>query len=805
VLSTSSLAVTVPLHDGGSTSGLRWLDVADQAYSPAFQAGYAYGKPEVAVRIDFAAAAEGFAGTLTAVGLKPNFAYQIKIEGTPGGRADNEWVGHAGRFWQEQWVADRWALGVNLNIQPDPNPAYDYPGPNPNDLTYLSRRDLVDGSGHLLYRYTGYLVLGYFVTDAHGAATVPFRQANSYHVLWKTQQRARDALRDGPLVPAPLVAASSYLPFAYAAAGASTTVELFGEWERQPRDGVMLPSGEYQVKFVLTEESFHSALALGGGYAKAMEADIQFRIRNEPPTVAMGPLPAAVGLRRPPTVSVAFSGPVSGFTADDVQISNGSLTRFSGAGSEYDFVLVPSGLGPITVRISAGAAQDARGTPNEASELVSLLCVPGSEPDDTPQQAVPLANGAPQTDSIHRAGNVDWFTLALPAGPVAYALTVEAGGPGAGAVLSLYGPDSVLNPIEGDDGVGPGTSTHLTCTTHGQALVPGTYYLEIAAADGRPLTAYTLRAVWTPYYAVTFSAGDHGRVAGPTAQLVLAGHGTAPVAAVPAAEYVFERWSDGVAANPRVVPSVAANLALIALFRPAQAVLRDGPYLARVDVAAMGAGRGLWDLTGHYDTTACGYPLRLDLVQDSHGRASGTGSLEVAGSLVPLAVRGVVRGTEDALVLVLRARGTGILLWSGLCAAIDLRLDLGLDPTARSLRGPAALDLVAGAVPVHATAPCAMALPGPMDGSFLLRLDLAFAGRRALGHAELSLANGVAYPLAVRAGRVDGTAVRLVLVGAAAEPAASGLRMAITVTPLEDGTVRVEAFRAAALGQDVAW
>ena len=46
-------------------------------------------------------------------------------------------------------------------------------------------------------------------------------------------------------------------------------------------------------------------------------------------------------------------------------------------------------------------------------------------------------------------------------------------------------------------------------------------------------------------------------------------------------------------ANPRGVASVASDLALTALFRPAEAVLLDGTYLATVNAATAAAGRGL--------------------------------------------------------------------------------------------------------------------------------------------------------------------------------------------------------------------
>ena len=118
-----------------------------------------------------------FRGTLAAANLKPNFAYQLKLVGVPG-TASNEWTG-----------------GSNLNNKGDGS------APNPNDLVYFARRDVSDPTSPtgLHYRYTGYLVLDYFITDASGDAAVAFEADSSYHVLWKTSQRAPTD-QDGPVL-----------------------------------------------------------------------------------------------------------------------------------------------------------------------------------------------------------------------------------------------------------------------------------------------------------------------------------------------------------------------------------------------------------------------------------------------------------------------------------------------------------------------------------------------------------------------------------------------------------------------------
>jgi alpha-tubulin suppressor-like RCC1 family protein len=553
-------------------------------------------------------------------------------------------------------------------------------------------------------------------------------------------------------------------------------------------------------------------LSAGGGLKT-----VYFRVRNAageslptddsivlsaPPRMTVSVPGPAVSVGRTLAVTVAFSEAVTSFTARDVAVTNGTVTSFGGAEAEYRFALVPLGLGEVRLRVPAGICLDNAGYPNEGSEGVTVQCVPGSEPDDTPAQAAPLGYGMPHADSVYAAGNVDWFTFTLPATAVAYALTLETDGPAGDTLLSLYGPGNAEGLIEHDDDSGNGTFSRIRRTTWATALLPGTYYAKVEAKDGALIDAYTLALARTPFHSVNFSAAPNGRLVGSTQQVILAGDATTPVAAVPAAGYLFDRWSDGVIANPRVVANVATNLALTALFQPA-AALRDGTYLATVTAAEAAAGHGLWDFTGHYEVDACGYLLSLDLLHDGRGRVSGSGSLTVASALIPLAPRGAVRGGDGVATLALSADGRP--LPPGPPAAAALRLTLGLDPAARALAGPAALRLRTGAAPAITSEPCTLALSAPMDGSFVLRLDLACAGPSVRGTAELRLSNGVAYPLVVRRGHAKGGAALLTLAGDQAQPAARGLHFTLTVTPLEGGTARIDALTAQALGMALAW
>jgi hypothetical protein len=248
----------------------RWLDVADQAFGTAYQASNVYSGARVVVA--YSNAGSKFYGTLTASDLKPNFAYQLKLVGTPGS-ADNEQIGFAGRWWQEEWNGATWINGQNVN-----------------DQTYIDNRNALYSSDPQVYRYRfiGYLVFDYFITKSNGDATILFETGSSYHVLWKTTQRP-STLNDGPTKTAIFDPASSEPAYS----GSAHTVSIFGESERLPP--VNLQLGEYNCQIVLTEESFHGSGVLAGNWAGAMTADLNFQIGPALP-VPEYPLGALIAL-----------------------------------------------------------------------------------------------------------------------------------------------------------------------------------------------------------------------------------------------------------------------------------------------------------------------------------------------------------------------------------------------------------------------------------------------------------------------------------------------------------------------------
>jgi hypothetical protein len=69
----------------------------------------------------------------------------------------------------------------------------------------------------------------------------------------------------------------------------------------------------------------------------------------------------------PIPVTVTFSEAVTGFTVNSVSVANGSKGSFTGSGSTYNFNIMPTADGVVTVNIAGNAAFDAAGNGNSAA------------------------------------------------------------------------------------------------------------------------------------------------------------------------------------------------------------------------------------------------------------------------------------------------------------------------------------------------------------------------------------------------------------------------------------------------------
>jgi hypothetical protein len=225
----------------------RWMNIADYLYASSFRSTFRY--PDNTVTLTYTTQEAPLRFTVRAPyrTLKPDFCYQMKIEGPrqpwsndpTGDDFVNYQLGSNGRWWCDSCNAS-----------------------------------LADGqvAAHAGHYVKGYLYFDFLVTDRNGAAQQTATVSNSYHVTWKTSQRAR-AANDGR-VRSCLVAGTKD-GWAYDRNRRAVTVGLYGEWEpgRALPGTLALAPGSYGgVEFRLTEESFHSSNPHGGTWRTVMSA-----------------------------------------------------------------------------------------------------------------------------------------------------------------------------------------------------------------------------------------------------------------------------------------------------------------------------------------------------------------------------------------------------------------------------------------------------------------------------------------------------------------------------------------------------
>ena len=80
--------------------------------------------------------------------------------------------------------------------------------------------------------------------------------------------------------------------------------------------------------------------------------------------------PVRIGTAIP--VAVAFTETVTGFTAGDVAVGNGTVSNFLGSAAAYTFDVTPNAIGQVTVDIGADVAEDADGNRNTAAVQLQL-------------------------------------------------------------------------------------------------------------------------------------------------------------------------------------------------------------------------------------------------------------------------------------------------------------------------------------------------------------------------------------------------------------------------------------------------
>jgi hypothetical protein len=204
-----------------------------------------------------------------------------------------------------------------------------------------------------------------------------------------------------------------------------------------------------------------------------------------PPTVAVTTTAPAVTALATFPCTVTFSEAVTGFTAGEVLVTNGTLSGFSGSGATYTFTVTPLANGIVTVNVPAGVAIDADGDPNLAAPAPVTVTADSTGPTVIINQAAGQADPAtalPITFDVVFSASVTGFTstdvvtggtapgtrtVAVSGSGVTYTVTI-AGLTGTGTVTATIPVDAA---VSGTHPSKAATSTDATVTYQPQPTV----------------------------------------------------------------------------------------------------------------------------------------------------------------------------------------------------------------------------------------------------------------------------------------------------------------------------------------------
>jgi hypothetical protein len=159
----------------------------------------------------------------------------------------------------------------------------------------------------------------------------------------------------------------------------------------------------------------------------------------------------------PILVSVVFSKPVTGFTASDVSVTNGTVTAFGGSGNTYTLNVTPAGAGTVTLNIAANQAQDVAGNGNTAAVPLSIGYT--ATATIAPVLTIPANNSMVATTTPTYSGTA----------PVGSTVNVYVDGGNIGFTTATGGSFSLVQPSALAQG---SHSVYATAQYSGQAVSP---------------------------------------------------------------------------------------------------------------------------------------------------------------------------------------------------------------------------------------------------------------------------------------------------------------------------------------------
>jgi len=243
-----------------------------------------------------------FVGHISARGLKPNFAYQMKLTGKPvsgprGMGQNSSYVLASNRTRNARAIArqvkDSSGAPTPINGDDWSNQQLGYAGRWWNDSNASGNTNAVTDSvyqSNITDTIYGYLFMGVFVTDRAGNAEWDVYGNRAFHITWQDWQSGPKDVYLGSFGTSGLLDRSQpphyygYGAFAPSMGDARhqqngrPRVKLYYELEPGRPNPVALPRGTYHCRLLITEETFHNSYGategvLGGRWKTVMASE----------------------------------------------------------------------------------------------------------------------------------------------------------------------------------------------------------------------------------------------------------------------------------------------------------------------------------------------------------------------------------------------------------------------------------------------------------------------------------------------------------------------------------------------------
>lgn len=202
----------------------------------------------------------------------------------------------------------------------------------------------------------------------HATAFItPVGAGNGFGMVWRSTASAATTYSGGPALNAVpnnwvrLVRSGNVIT-GYASANGSTWTLM---------SSTTLSSLTAQVQIGLAVTASDSSAAATATFDNVMITGAQAAV---PPAVTLSA--ASTQETGPFTVQAQFTQPVTGLTLTDFVITNATASNLIGSSSSYSLTLSPTATGEITIRLPAGAAQNAAAVVSTASNNLSVLYTP---------------------------------------------------------------------------------------------------------------------------------------------------------------------------------------------------------------------------------------------------------------------------------------------------------------------------------------------------------------------------------------------------------------------------------------------